>query len=107
MTGECSGTTGEGKHYYERSGTRWVAGHPSNNYFNARRKPNHSDPDCFHGTPAGIGSLNKVPRSRHEGGVNVLIADGAVRFMRDNIDLRVWQALNTRAGNEQVDASQF
>ena len=107
MTGECSGITGEGKQYYERTGTRWAAGHPSSNYFNARRTPNHVDPDCFHGTPVGIGSLNKVPRSRHAGGVNLLMGDGSVRFLRNNVDLKVWQALNTRAGGESLAESDF
>jgi hypothetical protein len=35
--------------------------------------------------------------------VNVLLADGAVRFVNDEISLPVWQALATRNGAE-VDA---
>lgn len=42
------------------------------------------------------------PSSYHSGGVNVLFADGSVRFVQDNIDDRVWQALGTRNGNETV-----
>ncbi len=107
MTGECSGAATEGKQHFERSGSRWAAGHPSSNYFNARRRPNDAESDCFHGTPVGIGSLNKVPRSRHVGGVNVLFADGSVKFVRDSIDLRLWQSLNTRAAQEVVDPASF
>jgi prepilin-type N-terminal cleavage/methylation domain-containing protein/prepilin-type processing-associated H-X9-DG protein len=38
--------------------------------------------------------------SRHAGGLNFLYADGSVRFMNNNIDVNVWVALGTRAGNE-------
>jgi hypothetical protein len=41
-------------------------------------------------------------RSYHSGGVNVASMDGAVRLITDSIDLPLWQALSTRAGNEQV-----
>ena len=34
--------------------------------------------------------------SYHPGGVNVCLADGSVRFVRDSIDFAVWQALGSR-----------
>ena len=39
-------------------------------------------------------------RSRHAGGVNVLLADGSVRFVRNTIDLTTWKALGTMDGGE-------
>jgi prepilin-type processing-associated H-X9-DG protein len=39
-------------------------------------------------------------RSRHPGGVNVLMADGSVRFIVDSINLATWQALGTIQGGE-------
>jgi prepilin-type processing-associated H-X9-DG protein len=37
--------------------------------------------------------------SKHSGGVNVCLADGSVRFVRDSIDLLTWQRLgNARDG---------
>lgn len=39
-------------------------------------------------------------RSFHSGSVNTLMMDGSVRTMSDNIDLAVWRAAGTRAGNE-------
>lgn len=42
-------------------------------------------------------------RSRHLNGVNVAMCDGSVHFRANNIPLRVWRALATRAGNEIAD----
>jgi prepilin-type N-terminal cleavage/methylation domain-containing protein/prepilin-type processing-associated H-X9-DG protein len=39
-------------------------------------------------------------RSYHTGGVNVLLMDGSVRFVRDAIPQATWRALATRAGGE-------
>ena len=39
-------------------------------------------------------------RSRHTGGVQVLLCDGSARFISENIDLATWRALGTRGGNE-------
>lgn len=42
-------------------------------------------------------------RSYHTGGVNVLLADGAVRFVSDNIDKNaVWHPLNTIRNGETI-----
>ena len=41
-------------------------------------------------------------RSRHVGGVQVLLCDGAVRFVGDSIDLGTWRALGTIGGSEIV-----
>jgi prepilin-type processing-associated H-X9-DG protein len=39
-------------------------------------------------------------RSYHPSGVNVLMMDGSVQFVSDNVDLSVWRAAATRAGGE-------
>ena len=41
-------------------------------------------------------------RSYHPGGVQVCMADGSVRFVSENINLLIWQALGTRGGGEVV-----
>lgn len=41
-------------------------------------------------------------RSYHTGTVNSAFADGAVRSISQNIDLRVWRSLGTRSGGEVV-----
>ncbi len=40
--------------------------------------------------------------SNHTGGVNIVLCDGSVRFVRDSLDIATWRALGTRNGNEVV-----
>jgi prepilin-type processing-associated H-X9-DG protein len=41
-------------------------------------------------------------RSMHPGGVNFCLADGSVQFLPDSIDIKLYQAMSTRAGGEMV-----
>lgn len=41
-------------------------------------------------------------RSKHVGGAHVVMCDGAVRFVSNNIDLNVWRNLSTSKGGESV-----
>jgi prepilin-type N-terminal cleavage/methylation domain-containing protein/prepilin-type processing-associated H-X9-DG protein len=43
----------------------------------------------------------------HPSGANTVLADGSVRLLRANIDIRVFAALVTRAGGEVVSGSDF
>ncbi|MDZ4688590.1 MAG: DUF1559 domain-containing protein [Planctomycetaceae bacterium] len=53
---------------------------------------------------AGVAQLQQQQRasfsSYHTGGIHVLLCDGAVRFLSDNIDAGIAKGLGTRAGNE-------
>ncbi|WP_435011386.1 DUF1559 domain-containing protein [Tundrisphaera lichenicola] len=46
-------------------------------------------------------------RSYHPGGVNVLLGDGSVRFLKDTIAGNVWRALGTIAGGEVTSADAY
>ena len=46
-------------------------------------------------------------RSYHPGGVNVLFADGGVRFIKSSIDGGTWRALGTVAGAEVVSGDSY
>jgi len=68
----------------------------------SNRSPN---PPCSApGPPAGD---TYAARSRHPGGVDAAMADGAVRFVKDSISLSVWQALSTTRGCEVVDSGSY
>ena len=43
-------------------------------------------------------------RSRHPGGINVLLGDGSVRFLKNSINMSVWLGLNTINGCEIISA---
>jgi prepilin-type N-terminal cleavage/methylation domain-containing protein/prepilin-type processing-associated H-X9-DG protein len=62
--------------------------------------PNGSD---LH-TAVNNGAQATTASSRHPGGVNVVLADGAVHFVANNIDISVWWALGSIAGNELPSA---
>lgn len=46
-------------------------------------------------------------RSYHPGGVNVLLGDGSVRFIKSSIDGLIWRAVGSVAGGEIISADAF
>ena len=48
-----------------------------------------------------------VATSNHSGGVNVCMADGSVRFIKDSVNMNTWWALGSKAGGEVIDASSY
>jgi prepilin-type N-terminal cleavage/methylation domain-containing protein/prepilin-type processing-associated H-X9-DG protein len=46
-------------------------------------------------------------RSYHPGGVNVMMVDGSVRFVKDTISWQAWRGLGTVAAGEVVSADAF
>ncbi|MFO0954095.1 MAG: DUF1559 domain-containing protein [Isosphaeraceae bacterium] len=71
----------------------------------------HSGPDVHDHPQVVIHGPNHPFRhtdemySDHPGGVNVLMGDGSVRFISQNIDPRTWVGLSTRNGGEVVSGS--
>jgi len=47
-------------------------------------------------------SMHISASSYHTGGVNVCLADGSIRFVRDTTDITVWRAVGTRSGGETL-----
>jgi prepilin-type N-terminal cleavage/methylation domain-containing protein/prepilin-type processing-associated H-X9-DG protein len=45
--------------------------------------------------------------SHHPGGVNLLMCDGSVRFIKDSISAQTWWALGTRMGGEVISADNY
>jgi prepilin-type N-terminal cleavage/methylation domain-containing protein len=50
---------------------------------------------------------NRSFASRHEGGAFFFFADGAVRFLSENIDIGTYRALSTIANNEVIDDEDY
>jgi prepilin-type N-terminal cleavage/methylation domain-containing protein/prepilin-type processing-associated H-X9-DG protein len=47
------------------------------------------------------------PTSNHPGGVNLCMADGSVKFIKDSVSIQTWQALGTRNGGEVVSSDSY
>ena len=45
--------------------------------------------------------------SQHPGGVNVLLGDGSVRFIKESVALNIWRGLSTRNGGEVLSDSDY
>jgi prepilin-type processing-associated H-X9-DG protein len=54
-----------------------------------------------------IARLNTPPPGGHPGGINVLFADGSVRFISQSIQPEVLKSLMTRSGGEKVNIGSF
>jgi prepilin-type N-terminal cleavage/methylation domain-containing protein/prepilin-type processing-associated H-X9-DG protein len=93
--------------------SEWEDGHVHQSGFTTAWTPNRRTSGSFGGTRVedvdltGIRERNGGPtfsaitaRSFHSGGVNVLFGDGAVRFVQDSIDGRIWRSMGTIAGGE-------
>jgi len=74
----------------------------------------HSTSSYWHSAPPDARSCMFPPsrimttaNSRHPGGVNVALADGSVRFVKDTANLAAWRGLGTRNGSEILSADAF
>src|SRR5262249_3488754 len=67
--------------------------------------PNSQDRDCLRTISFDQGHL--ASGSYHPGGVNIVLADGSVRFVSDGISLATWKKLGTRSGGEVIDPGDF
>jgi len=47
------------------------------------------------------------PTSFHSGGVNMCMADGSVRFIKDSVGQQPWWALGTRNGGETISSDSY
>jgi prepilin-type processing-associated H-X9-DG protein len=43
-------------------------------------------------------------RSRHPGGINTLLGDGSVRFIKNSISMPIWLGVNTIGSGEVISA---
>jgi prepilin-type N-terminal cleavage/methylation domain-containing protein len=82
----------------------WYSGEIRCASYNHYYIPNVNTWDCVSNAPSlGFTAIGwKAARSQHEGGVHLLLCDGSVRFVSENINGPTWRALATRAGNEII-----
>ncbi len=94
-------------------GTHWQLGMAyslPNNAYNHVNAPNN--PRCTYSNSEDstywCGTLCSVaPTSNHSGGVNMAMADGSVKFIKNTIATATWWAIGTRSGNEIISADAY
>ena len=96
---ECDASTS----FYRQRNTAWIHGDYQRGLYTHYMTPNSKVHDCLRQQYHGW----KAARSRHPGGVNLLLADGSVRFVKDAIDLAAWRGLATIAGGEVVSSDAY
>ena len=53
-------------------------------------------------TSINSGAQATTASSRHPDGVNLVLVDGSVRFIKNDINIRIWQGLGSIAGGETI-----
>ena len=101
--GDCSSTNQW--NVSDGRGFAWACGEFRCALYNHYYLPNQDMPDCL-GSGLGGGVQTefidygwRTARSRHPGGVNLVMADGSVSFIDNGITLPVWQAMASRGSN--------
>jgi prepilin-type N-terminal cleavage/methylation domain-containing protein/prepilin-type processing-associated H-X9-DG protein len=85
-------------HSLEWSGQRWSDGNAFYTRYHHYLTPQMQS--CTTGAVDYSGDVAMTATSRHPGGINLLTADGAVRFVKQTVALPPWQALATIAGGD-------
>ena len=90
------------KRGFVEGGKWWFWTGRGNTLYGHAQSPNGVVPDCT--SAGGLPALGmSTARSLHPGGVNVLMADGSIRFVAEGISTATWRGLGSRSGGEIVD----
>jgi len=93
-------------------GNRWGWGATTITLFHTVVPPNSTQykwNSCRDGCGGcgGDDSTFSNAQSNHSGGVNTLMADGSVKFIKDSVNQRTWMALGTKASGEVISADSY
>jgi prepilin-type N-terminal cleavage/methylation domain-containing protein/prepilin-type processing-associated H-X9-DG protein len=94
----CSNPTGG---WQINGNSKWADGLSYCTLYDHFYPPNAPQWDCV-SYSVSYSSSWRAARSRHSGGVNLLLVDGSVRFVDNGVNLDTWHALGSRAGGEVV-----
>jgi prepilin-type N-terminal cleavage/methylation domain-containing protein/prepilin-type processing-associated H-X9-DG protein len=107
-----AGLTNGNTNISNANGNRWGWGATSITLFHTIVPPN-SKQYSFNSCRADCGgcgpddSVFSNAQSNHPGGVNVLFADGSVKFVKDSVNMQTWMQLGTKAGGEVVSSDSY
>jgi prepilin-type N-terminal cleavage/methylation domain-containing protein/prepilin-type processing-associated H-X9-DG protein len=101
--------TGSGGKIDKQRGENWAHGCMALSLFNTVATPNAYSDEWTHCSSISSTALADLSNSDsyHPGGVNVLMTDGSVRFIKDSINRFTWWALGTKANGEVISGSSY
>ena len=100
--------SGEREYVDLQRGENWAHGCSAMTLFNTVVTPNAYNDTWTHcGLNASSRAVLSNADSYHSGGVNTLLADGSVRFIKDSINQRLWWSLGTKSSGEVIAADSF
>src|SRR5262249_14357464 len=93
----------------KQRGDAWATGGMAMTLFNTVATPNAYNDSWAYCGRDGSGTMASFSNadSYHPGGVNVLMGDGSVKFIKDTINQATWWGLGTISGGEVVSADSY
>jgi prepilin-type processing-associated H-X9-DG protein len=90
-------------------GDNWSHGSMAISLFNTIATPNYNNGSFSYCSRIGSGGRSDLSNadSFHPGGINVTMADGSVRFVKNSISMPTWMALGTKANGEVISADSY
>jgi prepilin-type processing-associated H-X9-DG protein len=92
------------------NGNRWAWGAVGISLFNTVVTPNLAPWNACRDSCPGCSpddSMFASAQSNHPGGVNVLLADGSGRFVKNSISVQTWMGLGTRGNGEVISSDSY
>jgi prepilin-type N-terminal cleavage/methylation domain-containing protein/prepilin-type processing-associated H-X9-DG protein len=102
----CAGTAGTaglrytGHQYYRALPFLQTYSHTLPPNWNRKVSSGTQPKNCYNN--GNLNVMHIAASSYHSGGVNVCMADGSVRFVRDSIAFGTWQAMGSRSNGEVI-----
>jgi prepilin-type N-terminal cleavage/methylation domain-containing protein/prepilin-type processing-associated H-X9-DG protein len=102
-------STGSGGNADTQRGDNWSHGAMAMSLFNTIAPPNLYNDSFAYCSRIGSGARSDLSNadSWHPGGVNVTLADGSVRFIKDSINIQTWMSLGTRSNGEVISSDSY
>jgi prepilin-type N-terminal cleavage/methylation domain-containing protein/prepilin-type processing-associated H-X9-DG protein len=102
-------SSGGGGSLDEQRGENWAHGCMAMTLFNTVATPNAFANEWTHCSSIGSTALADLSNadSYHPGGVNTLMTDGSVKFVKNSINQYTWWSLGTKGNGEVISASSY
>jgi prepilin-type N-terminal cleavage/methylation domain-containing protein/prepilin-type processing-associated H-X9-DG protein len=106
----CEAAYKSGSYSIDRQrGENWAHGCNDMTLFNTIATPNLYNDEWTNCSATGSGAMSNITNSDsyHPGGVNCLMTDGSVKFIKDTVNPKTWWAIGTRMAGEVVSADSY